>query len=67
MFFKYEVNYFDDIEDKQKIVNGLVFGQSYAAAIKELTDYYGEEEIASISLKSTETDCPVYEMSEKEA
>lgn len=67
MFFKYEVNYFDDIEGKQKIVNGLVFGQSYAAAIKELTDYYGEEMIASISLKSTEADCPVYEMSEKEA
>lgn len=66
MFFKYEVNYFDDIEERQKIVNGLVFGQSYAAAIKELTDYYGEEMIASISLESTEADCPVYEMSDKE-
>lgn len=67
MFFKYEVNYFDDIEEKQKIINGLVFGQSYAAAIKEITDYYGEEMVAYVSLESTEADCPVYETSEKEA
>lgn len=67
MFFKYELKYFDDIEEKQKIISGLIFDQTYALAIKKIADYYGEELVAYITIEAMEQDCPVYEMSEKEA
>ncbi len=67
MFFKYEIKYFDDIEDRQKIICGLVFEQSYSSAIRNITDFYGEDCIAYITIEALERDCPVYEMSEKEA
>ena len=67
MFFKYEIKYFDDIEEKQKIICGLVFEQSYSLAISNITDFYGEDCIVYIAIEALERDCPVYEMSEKEA
>ena len=67
MFFKYEIKYFDDIEDRQKIICGLVFEQSYSSAIRNITDFYGEDCIVYITIEALERDCPVYEMSEKEA
>ena len=67
MFFKYEIKYFDVIEEKQKIICGLVFEQSYSLAIRNIADYYGEETITYITIEAMERDCPVYEMSEKEA
>ena len=67
MFFKYEIKYFDDIEEKQKIICGLVFEQSYASAISNITDFYGEDCIVYIAIEALERDCPVYETSEKDA
>ena len=67
MFFKYEIKYFDTIEEKQKIICGLVFEQSYSLAISNITDFYDEDCIAYITIEALERDCPVYEMSEKEA
>ena len=67
MFFKYEIKYFDDIEEKQKIICGLVFAPTYALAMSKITEYYSEELIAYITMEAMEQDCPVYEMSEKEA
>ena len=67
MFFKYEIKYFDDIEEKQKIICGLVFEQSYSLAISNITDFYGEDCIVYIAIEALERDCSVYETSEKEA
>ena len=67
MFFKYEIKYFDAIEEKQKIICGLVFEQSYSLAISNITDFYGEDCVAYITIEAMERDCPVYETSEKEA
>ena len=67
MFFKYKIKYFNDFEEKQKTVRGLVFAPTYALAIGKIVECYGEEPTAYITIEAMERNCPVYEMSEKEA
>lgn len=45
-FFKYIISFWDDIHNIEKTTKGLIYAENYAAAAKELEQFYGSEIIA---------------------
>ena len=48
MMHRFEVEYYDTDEEATFVDVGLVCEDSWAEAVKKITDYYGEENLVSI-------------------
>ena len=48
--FKYTVTYYDAFDNKIRERKGLVCANTFAEAVNELTEYYGESETESLAL-----------------
>ena len=48
MMHRFEVEYYDTDEEATFVDVGLVCADSWAEAVKKITDYYGEENLVSI-------------------
>lgn len=55
-FFNYEVDYYDEFDNKPQTECGIVAGRDHAEAIKKLGDYYGMEAMEKVSLSYFNTD-----------
>lgn len=51
-FYIYNVQYWDDLEEKEATANGIVYGKNYGNAIEKVMKDYGEECV--LSVKATE-------------
>lgn len=51
MIFKYNVKYYDEFEDKEIELNGLVAAKTFPEATEILSIAFGEKNISKISLK----------------
>ena len=47
MYF-YNIKYFDD---KEQIKHGIVCGENYADAVRQITDYFGDIETIELSIE----------------
>lgn len=61
MYYKYRVEYYDEIENKKAIATGVVFGKDYTEATAAVCSYYDDAAIGSIHLSFTNWE-EVYEM-----
>ena len=61
MYYKYRVEYYDDIENKKAIATGVVFGKDYTEATAAVCSYYDDAAIGSIQLSFTNWE-EVYEI-----
>ena len=52
--FEYRVNWYNDIESKQELSRGLVYGPSYTDAIEKVINDYGKDVIIDIYLQALE-------------
>ena len=52
--FKFSMNYYDDIEAEIIKEYGIVSGVNMADAVKNLSEYYGENDIESILIEGCE-------------
>ena len=50
-FYRFKVRYYDEINKEEKTEHGFVFGATYADCLKQLVDFYGEDQIFSMELK----------------
>ena len=50
MFYLYKISYYDSEENRTFKYKGFVIGKSYEEAMKNLTEYYGDEEIEEVFL-----------------
>lgn len=48
--FAYEVTYWNEINDKEESDHGIVYGDTYAEASKNIVDYYGEDNVIELKL-----------------
>lgn len=48
--FAYEIVYWDEVDNKNENDHGIVYGDTYAEASKNIIDYYGEENIIELKL-----------------
>ena len=48
--FAYEVSYWDEINDKEENDHGIVYGNTYAEANKNVVYYYGEDNVIELKL-----------------
>lgn len=48
--FAYEIVYWDEVDNKNENDHGIVYGDTYAEASKNIVDYYGEENIIELKL-----------------
>ena len=54
--FRYEINYWDEYDNKQEFEKGIISAENYGIAANKIVDYYGEENIIDIKL------CPLEEI-----
>lgn len=47
-FFSYTIKYYDELDRAEKVATGIVYGDSTVDAIKNLAEYYGDEQIIRI-------------------
>ena len=47
-FFSYTIKYYDELDRQEKVATGIVYGDSTVDAIKNLAEYYGDEQIIRI-------------------
>ena len=60
-FYKYEVYYYDCLDDKIRYSVGEVIGSSFEEACARVVKYFGEPAIESVSIEWIEgTECGVY-------
>lgn len=52
-YFPYKVKYYVDSE--ARTANGFTLASSYATAVENIVEYYGEEEIEDIQITALET------------
>ena len=50
MMFRYEINYWDEYDNKQESNKGIISAENYGIAANKIVDYYGEENIIDIKL-----------------
>lgn len=53
-FFKYTVTFYEELEDKEKIEEGLSIGKTIKDVSGRIADYYGDENIIKIYIESTD-------------
>ena len=58
MTYRFSIVYWDPDEEKEFDDTGIVFAETYSEAVKNLTDYCGEEELFSLTLKCLD-DSPI--------
>lgn len=66
-FFKYEVNYWEDIDGIDVTCRGYTVGETYAEAAAKIAKYYGDTAINSLTLEATDMEDGVLEMSNTRA
>ena len=65
MLFKYKIEWIDNEEDYEtKLLNGITWAESFSAAMRNLEEYYGEDEIERVLLLEAIIDTNVVEMEE---
>ena len=52
-FYKYKVKYFDSIDEKERVEKGIVSGSAFKEAMDSIIQYYGEDELLDIQIKSS--------------
>lgn len=52
--YKYKVYYWDKINDESNTEEGLVGESSYSTAVREIAEYYGEENILNLEIEVVE-------------
>ena len=52
--FYYKVNYWDEVDSKQREESGLLSAKDYGSAAKKVTDYYGAGNVNSLYLEEWE-------------
>ena len=63
MLFKYKIDYCSPDEDyKEQVLNGVTWAESFSAAMRNLEEYYGEDEIERVLLLEAIIDTNVVEM-----
>lgn len=55
-FFIYSIRYWDEINEKEEMIHGIVQARNYAKAIQKITDDYGEENILDVSITAISND-----------
>lgn len=65
-FFKYKVFYWDDINDKEIIIKGITYADSFSNAVCNIERYYGKDSIVSLEVYSTDSYSACYEFEEDE-
>lgn len=48
--FRYEVEFWDEIDNIERKESGFVAAKRYGAAANKLVDYYGKDNISSITI-----------------
>lgn len=49
-FYKYSMTYYDEYENVERKEDGIIIGNTYAAAVENLTKYYGDDAIVEFSI-----------------
>lgn len=49
--FKYKVNYWDEIESRNRDEVGLVAAKSWGKAVEKVREYYGSKNVSSITIE----------------
>lgn len=49
-FYHYIIEYWDQLDEKMRTENGFMRGDSYANVVKEISDWYGEDQIESLTI-----------------
>ena len=61
-FYRYELLYWNDIDEKQKCTSGYTCGKTYIEAVKRISQYYGDVNIISLTIYFEEnTECGIME------
>lgn len=60
-FYEYEVKYYDEFDGVMLIRHGVVYADSYAAAVEHISDYYGDKWIDYLTITGLEP-ATVYEI-----
>ena len=50
-FYKYRVKFYDEVEKRPHIAEGLTADETYVEAMKNVARFYGDEAIEEITLK----------------
>ena len=50
MIFRYEVEYWDEIEEKESSEKGIACGETYGKVTDSIVDYYGKDNIFSVKV-----------------
>lgn len=53
-FFEYSCEYWDEMDKKLTIAVGVVYAEKYSEAIRKIEDYYGKENINSVTVTGLE-------------
>lgn len=65
MLFKYKIEFCSPDEDyKPEVLNGITWAESFSSAMKNLEEYYGQDEIERVLLLEAIIDTIVVEMEE---
>jgi hypothetical protein len=64
MIYKYKAETYDEINDVEITIKGVVSANSYAEAVQAMTQYFGEEYTYNLYIENTFED--VYEFSEED-
>lgn len=64
--YEYEINYYSDFNNNIKPVKGIVVGENYADAMKNLENYYGSDIEQINYLRMAENNISVYEFNNSE-
>lgn len=52
--YAYEITYWDEVDHKQLNDHGIVYGEDYAHASKNVANYYGEKDVIELTLFALE-------------
>ena len=59
-YFEYWLRYFNECDNVTEESSGVVYAENYCDAVDKISQYYGDDLIESLEVRSTEDDC-VYE------
>ena len=65
-FYNYTIKYYDEYDMQEKVVSGIVSGESLVEAITKIADYYGDEKIIRILDFNYLNETPVLECKDAE-
>lgn len=54
MLIRYEIEFWDEINEKDSIEKGLTSGKDFGEAVNRITNYYGKDNVYSIKVYECE-------------